>query len=64
MIPFRPQHNLACLSLQLAVERGLPPEDSTWATVWGIEDGEVKPRPLFRLDVPAFVEHYWAATDG
>lgn len=63
MIPFLPANTLWCLSLQLAVERGLPPEDSTWATVWSVVDGEVKPRPLYQLDVPAFVEHYWEATD-
>lgn len=57
---FDPRHNLELLAIQLAVEQGLPPEHTTWAVRWELdEDGTARAFPLFIRDLPLYAERVW-----
>jgi hypothetical protein len=61
-LPWLPANTLWCLSLQLAVEAGLPWQDTQWATRIEVDDdGVARVYPLFVNDVPAWVEAVWEA---
>jgi hypothetical protein len=58
---FWPDHNPTLFAMRAVVQdAGIDPADRTWAVRAIVdEDGTAHLRPLYRLEVPAFVEASW-----